>query len=228
MVTQKSKVIVIAVVAVLIVSCAPPTSTPTATQTLPPPLIRVTRAIPPSPKILPAPTATPPAQISIPKSDIVQMAEELFGERQILSISIPALNIESEVLPVGWRVNFEEDLQSGAFEWDNPNEKVGWIVTSALPDEAGNVALYGHNNIYGKIFQNLYQLKEGEKIYLQTKNQRWEYEARYILLLPILGADAAQVKQYQKYLQPTADARVTLISCYPPASNTHRVVVIGK
>jgi LPXTG-site transpeptidase (sortase) family protein len=211
----------------ILAACAPiGTNIP---ATLPPPIVQITRAPDISPTaLLPAPPTPTPAQIPLPKSDIQQLADELFGARQIQSISIPALDITGDVTPVGWRVNFHDDLQDGAFEWDNPNENVGWVITSVLPDEVGNVILYGHNNIYGKIFQNLYQIKEGEKIYLQAQNKKWEYKVHYVLLLPILGADEEQVKDYQRYLQPTQDSRVTIISCYPPQSNTHRVVVIAK
>jgi LPXTG-site transpeptidase (sortase) family protein len=169
-----------------------------------------------------------PTPIVIPKSDVARMADELFGARQIQSISIPALNIESDVVPVGWRINFDESYQSGEFEWDSPDANVGWIITSALPDETGNIVLYGHNNIYGKIFQNLYDLQAGERIYLRAQNQIWEYKARYIFLLPILNASAEQAENYRHYLRPTLDRRVTLISCWPPQSNTHRVVVIAQ
>ena len=214
----------------LIAACAPLEAAPAATQILPTPVVRVTHAATsttaPTPTTLATPT--PLAKIPIPKSDIAQLANDLYGSRVIEQISIPALNVESRVVPVGWRVNFSDNFQSGEFEWDSPDSNVGWIITSALPDETGNVVLYGHNNLYGKIFENLADLAQGDRVYLQTGNQRWEYKVRNILLLPVIGASREQLKNYQKYLQPTQDARVTLISCWPPISNTHRVVVIGQ
>lgn len=176
-----------------------------------------------NPVFFPTPTPT-----LIPQPAIFQMADELFGSRQIQSISIPSLNIVGTVIPVGWRVDFSGDLSGGNFEWDSPGGDVGWVITSALPDQPGNIILYGHNNIYGKIFKDLYDIKEGDVIKLATQTTVWEYRTRYILLLPVSGVDDNQVKQYQKYLQPTADARVTIISCWPPFSNTHRVVVIAQ
>lgn len=211
----------------ILTACSPAVTNLPAT--LPPPIIRITRAPTLSAEqILPAPLTPTPARIPIPESDIAQMADELFGSRQIQSVVIPALNLESEVIPAGWRINFADGYSSGEFEWDDPKEKIGWVITSALPDEAGNIILYGHNNIYGKIFQDLYTLKAGDAIYLQTQNQKWEYTVRYVLLLPILNADEGQIKKYQQYLNATADSRVTLISCYPPQGNTQRVVVIAK
>jgi sortase A len=214
----------------LLTGCASLEPIPSATQTLPAPVLRVTHAATitalPAPASTPQPP-TPPSKIPIPKSDIEKLADELYGQRAIEQISIPDLGVESRVVPVGWRIQFAEELQNSEFEWDSPGADVGWVITSALPDETGNVILYGHNNLYEKVFENLADLAEGDKVYLQTESRRWEYEVRYILTLPVIGASETQIKSYQKYLQPTQDARVTLISCWPPVSNTHRVVVIG-
>jgi LPXTG-site transpeptidase (sortase) family protein len=212
----------------LLTACAAPKASPPATQVLPSPIARVTHAAVVS--AVPTDdlsTPTPLAQIPIPKSDIEKAADQFYGQRAIQQISIPSLGVESKVIPVGWRIQFEDEIQSSEFEWDSPGADVGWVITSALPDETGNVILYGHNNLYGKIFEHLADLVKGDKVYLQTGNQRWEYEVRYNLVLPILGASRDQLKSYQKYLHPTQDARVTLISCWPPISNTHRVVIIG-
>ena len=211
----------------LITSCAPLEATPAATQTLSPPIVQITHAAIASPVINTPPSPTPLAKIPIPKSDIAQLADDLYGTRMIEQISIPVLNVESRVVPVGWRINFSDELQDSEFEWDSPGANVGWIITSALPDETGNVIFYGHNNIYEKVFEHLADLSEGDKVYLQTGNQRWEYEVRNILFLPIIGASKQQLKNYQQYLQPTQDERITLISCWPPISNSHRVVVIA-
>jgi LPXTG-site transpeptidase (sortase) family protein len=214
----------------LLTSCAPLEATSTATQILPTPVVQVTHAATATivPTATPLATLASLAKIPIPKSDIAQLADDLYGTRVVEQISIPALNVDGKVVPVGWRVNISDDLQSGEFEWDSPDSNVGWVITSALPDETGNVILYGHNNLYEKVFENLADLAKGDRIYLQTGDQRWEYKVRNILLLPIIGASKEQLNKYQKYLQPTQDARVTLISCWPPISNTHRVVVIGQ
>jgi sortase A len=224
MAAKKTQAIII--LALLVAGCAPAQTTVPTTQILPTPLARVTHAGTAVPTEAPS-TPTPPAQIPIPKSDIQKMADELYGVRQIGQISIPTLSVESNVIPVGWRIQFAEELQGSEFEWDSPGADVGWVITSVLPDETGNVILYGHNNLYGRVFEHLADLTEGDKIYLQTGTRRWEYEARYVLLLPITGASEKQVETYQQYLQPTQDERLTLISCWPPVSNTHRVVVIA-
>lgn len=211
----------------LIVGCAPQNaSIPLVTKTLPAPLIRITRAADTATVNPPAPATI--AATSAPLSDIEKLAEELFGERLIQSVEIPVLHVQSAVKPVGWRVHFSDTFQSGEFEWDSPEENVGWVIASALPDETGNILLYGHNNMYKEVFKNLGDLSRGDKIYLRTKNRQWEYKVERVALLQVVGVSEERANDYRKYIQPSQDARVTLISCYPPVSNTHRVVVIAK
>jgi len=41
------------------------------------------------------------------------------------------------------------------------------------------------------------------------------------------NASIARRQDNASYLQPTDEARITLVTCWPPWSNTHRVVVTG-
>jgi LPXTG-site transpeptidase (sortase) family protein len=81
--------------------------------------------------------------------------------------------------------------------------------------------------MYTAVFEELGKLKPGDGILLQTGDRTWEYQVGQVLILPLLGASAEQQAAYQVYLQPTTEPRLTLISCWPPVSNTHRVVVIA-
>lgn len=203
----------------LLAGCAAPTSPPT--PALPPPLVSVTRAAPPPPApIPPTPTesASPPE-----RTGLSVLAEELFPGRLIQKISIPSIYVESAVVPVGWRA----DAETGQFAWDSPGADVGWVITGALPGDQGNIILYGHNNMYRQVFRRLADLKPGDRVILETANGDWEYEVRQVHRLPILGAKAEQLAGYEKFLQPSAEERLTLISCWPPVSNTHRVVVVA-
>lgn len=176
--------------ALLASACAPSVKTPVITQTLPAPLLRVTHAaaLPSVDVVAVPPESSPqPEKIPVPKTDIEQLADELYGQRVIRQIVIPKLGVESKVIPVGWRIQFADEIQHSEFEWDSPGADVGWVITSALPDETGNVILYGHNNLYEKVFENLADLAEGDKIQLQTEDRGWEYEVRYVLILPVTG-----------------------------------------
>ena len=43
-----------------------------------------------------------------------------------------------------------------------------------------------------------------------------------------VGASEEQRLANARYIQPTSDARVTLVTCWPYYTNTHRVIVVGK
>lgn len=211
--------------ALILSGCGPAPAAPTAA--LPPPIVSITHATVPAG--IPPPSAAPtPVPVRTVLAGPAALAEQMFAGRLIRQISIPAIRVYSPVVPVGWRIDFDASHQSGEFEWDSPGPDVGWVVTSALPDEQGNILLYGHNNLYVEVFKRLAELRPGDRITLQTQEQEWVYEVRQVLKLPILGADAEQMAAYRKYLQPTSQARLTLISCWPPLSNTHRVVVIAR
>lgn len=172
---------------------------------------------PPAPKE--TPTSLPPP------SSPADLAFQVYGDRLIQHIGIPALGIYSPVVPVGWQVDTASS--TGVAGWDSPGAAVGWVLTSALPDQPGNIILYGHNNMYGAVFKNLGSLNESDTIFLETGERTWEYRIGGLELLPLTGAGPDKLTTYQAYLQPTTTPRLTVISCWPPESNTHRVVVIA-
>ena len=178
-----------------------------------------------NPPLTPEPTLTEtPAPPAVSPADF---ASQVYGDRLIQQIVIPVIGVDSPVVPVGWRLYSASDPATVAAEWDSPGAAVGWVETSALPDQSGNVILYGHNNMYTAVFEELGKLKARDGISMQTGERTWEYQVAQVLILPMLGASAEQQAAYQVYLLPTTTPRLTLISCWPPVSNTHRVVVIA-
>lgn len=143
-------------------------------------------------------------------------------DRLIQRIRIPAIGIDSMVVPVGWRVDGE-----GVVEWDSPGPYVGWAVSSVLPDEDGNVVFYGHNNIEGGVFRHLYRLVVGQEVVLVTGRGEWRYLVESVDILAVEESEAAR-QTYAQYLGEMFEPRVTLLSCYPPEGNTHRVLVVTR
>lgn len=193
---------------------------------LPRAVVQITHEV----RIVPVDTGTPatPTATLLPPPNISDLANELFSGRLIERIVIPALRVDSAVTPVGWRTKPSDNEDVYAFEWDSPGPDVGWVITSALPDETGNILLYGHNNMFTEVFKLIGDIKKGDNIYLYVSSQEWKYKVQQVIKIPIFGASKVQREDYKKYLEQTQDQRVTLISCWPPISNTHRIVVIAK
>ncbi len=209
----------------LLAGCAPVQAIPL--PNLPPPRVGVTHAAPTltTPRVPAEPAPLFPT--GTPASPLQTLAEQAYGSRLVQQIDIPEINVSSQVVAVGWQVARQAGLQAGGAEWDSPGSSVGWLVSSALPDQAGNVILYGHNNMNGSVFKYLGKLTSGDEISLLTGGGLWKYRVDQVLILPVLNVDAETRRAYQEYLQPTPVPRLTIISCWPPVSNTDRVIVLA-
>ena len=160
---------------------------------------------------LPVPTATP-----VPET-VDQLMESQYGERLIQFIEISALDLRAPVKSMGW----------DQIEWDSPDAAVGWASNSALPDQMmGNIILYGHNNINSSVFRNLSELQAGDLIFLETGTSTWKYQVDSLEILPVQD-DQQESEAYAAYFKQTYAPRLTLISCWPPTNNTHRVIVVS-
>lgn len=205
--------------AVTLAACG--TAAPVQEPALPVPIVNVTHAAPP-----PAFDITPAPAPAAVEYKIDDLALSLFGAQRLIErVRIPAIGVNSEVVPVGWQRRFGSPVEADALEWDSPGDYVGWVVASALPDQRGNVILYGHNNLFTAVFRDLWKLEPGDKIYLQTAERTWEYLVDQVVIIPIEGAAEEERAAYDAYFYPSGIPRLTVVSCWPPDNNTHRVIV---
>ena len=197
-----------------------------------------TAAVPVEGVLTPAPVEQPAAPTKrvdaagpIPLSTIQPLP---VGQgRAAVRLLIPALGLDTSVLPMGWHV--VEDANGAHSEWDVVDNAAGHHIDSVLPGEAGNVVLSGHNNIGGAVFRSVCVIGEpgvdfglGDEMILQDETGRsFVYSVDGWQRFPEAGASIAQRQANAQYLAPTDHAQLTLITCWPPNSNTHRVVVTG-
>lgn len=201
---------------------------PTATRTA---LV----AAPPSPTA--QPTATPtetPSPTPVP-----------FGPP--VRILFPQLNIEAGVSHMAWTTVKNKDGSQNS-EWLVPENTAGWAVNSAKLGENGNIVIAGHNNIYGQVFRNISlawpqngkpeagnpavytsDILNGRVIQLYSANgKRFDYQITAFYRVQDNGISLSQIQQNADYMQATPDPQLTLITCWPPWSNTHRLIVRAK
>ena len=86
----------------------------------------------------------------------------------------------------------------------------------------------GHNNIYGSVFRKLYTLQTGDEVRLGAGDKVITYRVEEVMILKERDEPLDVRIKNAQYIQPMADDRLTLISCWPENNNTHRVVVIAK
>jgi sortase A len=138
---------------------------------------------------------------------------------------LPSIKVDSPVVEVGWKTS----VQGGQLvsEWEVADYAVGFLKTAALPGAPGNTVMAGHNNINGEVFKNLIDLKIGDEVFVYVDQTAYRFVVKQKLLLKEQGMPIEQRLQNAQWIAPTNDTRLTLVSCWPYASNTHRVIIVA-
>ncbi|MBP6440620.1 MAG: sortase [Caldilineaceae bacterium] len=141
-------------------------------------------------------------------------------------IVIPSIKVDTPVVELGWST---KKTAAGAIfsEWDVAAYAAGWHKNSALPAEDGNVVMSGHNNILGSVFRELDRLKRGDTITVYSGKRAIAYTVDEVLIVPERHASLEQRKANARYIEPTKNERLTLVSCWPRNDNSHRIIVIA-
>ncbi|MCL5429265.1 MAG: sortase [Chloroflexi bacterium] len=141
-------------------------------------------------------------------------------------IVIPAIELDSSIIPVESEpVQFEGKIYQ---QWLAPDYRaVGWHNTSVGLGVPGNTVLNGHHNIKGEVFRDVYRLQTGDEIIVFSGDQEFRYLVVFTAVLPERNQPLEVRLANAEWIQTTEDERITLITCWPYESNTHRVVVVA-
>lgn len=138
---------------------------------------------------------------------------------------IPAIRLDVPIAPATWVAL--PDLNAGYF--DAPALRAaGWQPTSARLGDPGNLVLSGHNNIQGRVFENLKDLRAGDPVYVFAGQREIAYRVTERRLLLEKDQPLEVRTSNAQYIQPGGDDRLTLVTCWPPDNNTHRIIVIAR
>jgi LPXTG-site transpeptidase (sortase) family protein len=80
-----------------------------------------------------------------------------------MRLIIPAININADIQPLGVTPRGEMEIPSNTFD-------VGWFKLGSRPGEKGSAVIAGHfdgENGEAGVFSNLYELKSGDKLYIE-------------------------------------------------------------
>lgn len=181
-----------------------PSPSPTASMT---PTLRLALGTP-IPFITPTPTAT-----RIP--------------RQPTRLLIPSIGLDAPVQKV-WLQQVLVDGQVLS-QWRVPEGRiVGWHETSAPLGQVGNTVLNGHHNINGHVFRDLIKVQPGDTLRLEAADSfGLDYTVVQTMLLPEEGRSLEERLENARWLLPSSDERITLVTCWPPDGRSHRLVVVA-
>ena len=127
------------------------------------------------------------------------------GPQQAIRLQIPSINLDASVVQGdGW-----EQLKKG----------IGQHSGTADPGQAGNLVVSAHNDVFGELFRDLDQLKNGDPIVVYTAARAYTY----------IVTDSQIVEPTRVDLMAaTKTATITLISCYPYRVDNKRIVVTAE
>jgi len=110
---------------------------------------------------------------------------------------------------------------------DTLDKGVGHYSETVMPGLVGNFAVAGHRTTYGRPFHNIDLLRKGDVIVVETKASYVVYAVdRHVIVTPSHVEVVAPVPQ-RPGATPT-EAWMTMTSCHPKYSASHRYVVFAK
>ncbi|MGC8838898.1 MAG: sortase domain-bontaining protein [Anaerolineae bacterium] len=189
-----------------------PTETAPAPQRRTATPTRMSTAAPPTPTPPPAP---------LPPARPVRMA-------------VPAIGLDIPVVEVAWVVQERNGVRTST--WETASYAAGHHVGSANPGEPGNVVLSGHHNIEGEVFREISNIGEpgarlglGDEVILyRADGQAFVYRIVEWHRFREAGTSAEEQRAHAQFLEPSSEPILTLVTCWPYVSNTHRVVVVAE
>jgi sortase A len=197
-------------------------------------------------QLLPPPAAdasAPASNAAAPPADIVRVDDAPLAQlnnglsagapapvapsKPPIKLSIPRIKIDTSVVPVSWEMIPGKDGQQSS-QWKVAEYAAGHHQGTANPGQPGNVVISGHVDWKGEVFKNLHEAKRGDEIHVYTDDREYLYLVQDIQIVLEDGATDAQKRQNARFMDPTPDQTLTLITCYPYGIDNHRLIVIAK
>jgi len=176
----------------------------------------------PSPSFTPTAEPTPTATITpLPSPTPIHAPSSADPTR----IVIPAISLDSSVVTVG----IVEQEENGVIRrvWEVADWAAGFHGGMAQPGHAGNTVVSGHNNIRGEVFRDIHKLQPGDDIYLWVGQSAYRYKVSAQYRVAVRDAPPEVQQENLQWIMPTDDQRLTLVTCWPYWSNTHRTIVVA-
>ncbi len=163
--------------------------------------------------------ADPPQSENAP---VVQLPPEV-----PVRIVIPSIGLDAPIVPAP--VDFEKIAGKEFLQWFVPDEFAsGWHTTSAMLGETGNTVLNGHHNAFGEVFVSLVDLNVGDFIWVESAQSRFKYQIANKMILSEKYEQLDVRMNNAQWILPSIDERLTLISCWPYETNTHRLLLVAR
>lgn len=183
-------------------------------------------------------TAEPTAMATIIPSLIDQAAPKSYQVKTGLDIPIesptipdriviPSINLDAPVVAADFNTL---NLDGETFgQWQAPNMyAAGWHPNSALLGKRGNTVINGHHNEFGEVFGRLVDLNVGDFVYVYSRGEKFTFVIANRMILKERFEPVSVRLENARWINPTDDVRLTLITCWPKETNTHRLILVAR
>lgn len=142
-------------------------------------------------------------------------------------LEIPSIRVEALIVPID---HVEAELEGVTFRlWLAPwGYRVGWHSSSSLLGVGGNTVLNGHHNAYQKVFEHLIDVEEGDLVIVSSGDHHFQYVVTTKVIFPERWQTFEARMANTVWIEPTADERITLVTCWPATTNTHRLIIVAE
>jgi len=155
--------------------------------------------------------ATIEQEIDTPGSSFVQPSQVKLGDAYAI-VRIPRFGAK-----------YARPLYEGTTR-DVLQRGIGHYVGTVMPGEIGNFAMAGHRTTYGKPFNQIAELRDGDAIVVETKDSYFVYRVSGHQIVPPTQTSVLLPVPDQPGVAATA-ATLTMTSCHPEFSARERYVV---
>lgn len=142
-------------------------------------------------------------------------------------IEIPSINLVAPIVIADFNLTEVQEETFG--QWVAPSKfAAGWHPDSALLGKKGNTVINGHHNAYGEVFGNLVDVQIGDLIIIMSGNKELSFIVANRMILTERFQSVKVRLENARWLAHTDDIRLTLVTCYPEESNTHRLILVAR
>lgn len=126
-----------------------------------------------------------------------------------------------------WGADYVKPISEGVTRYDILDKLgIGHYPGTGMPGALGNFAISAHRTTYAKPFSRIDELKVGDALVIQTKDAWYVYRVTgHEIVLPTQVEVIAPVPDHPG--RTPNDHYITLTSCHPRFSASHRYVVHG-
>lgn len=168
------------------------------------------------------------APLFIPVTHAQTSSEETISTNAFVPerIVIEKIGLDAPV-EVAHTINVDVDGQE-VTQFLIPEEfAAGWHEGSAPLGVVGNTVISGHHNAFGKVFAHLVDLEVGDEITMLSGIHEFHYTIVNKMIMPEKNEPLDVRLQNARWILPSTDERLTLVTCWPANSNTHRLILVA-